>query len=366
VTDPTDADTDDDGLIDGAEDADHDGHVDAGETDPLNADTDGDGILDGTERGIVTPNKDTDVTKKHFVADADPSTVTDPTDADTDDDGLIDGAEDLDHDGEVDPRESDPNNPDTDGDGLLSFSDFCLGLSGIFRGSDAEVLRFAFRMYDAEREGSLSRQALAELLRGLMRQHGEAWGQRKWTTPLEELLDAILEPPEDAAAAESGSNEALPRNSSARAALLALRAEVRDLLTRYAAGRHLAVAEGGLSRAQHERLRAAVASLPPADPASAVLPFLEQPWEDVAAAQLFAHAPWKAFLASVAASIDTKPHTLERIDESAFIAAKPPIPKGTMAASEPPARNRSASPSRIILQASPLAWAEVAQAETGA
>ena len=108
---------------------------------------------------------------------------------------------------------------DTDGDGLLTFTDFCLGLSGIFRGSDAEVLHFAFRMYDSEREGSLSRPALAELLRGLMRQHGEAWGQRKWTTPLEELLDAILEPPEDAAAAESGSNEALPRNSSARVSM---------------------------------------------------------------------------------------------------------------------------------------------------
>ena len=222
---------------------------------------------------------------------------------------------------------------DGDGDGLVDFAHFVRGLSNVFRGTDAEVLSFAFRMYDSRREGELAREQLADLLRGMLRQHGEAWGQRKWNTPLEELLDALLESPEAAAeaAAQNGGSPPKPlressggapsASSAARAALLALRAEVRDLLTRYSAGRHLAVAEGGLSREQYARLKLAVAELPPTDPASAVASFLEQPWEDVKAAQLFANAPWRTFLASVAASIDTKPHTLDRIDEPAFIAA---------------------------------------------
>jgi len=221
---------------------------------------------------------------------------------------------------------------DSDGGGLVDFAHFVLGLSNVFRGTDAEVLSFAFRMYDSRREGELNREQLADLLRGMLRQHGEAWGQRKWTTPLEELLDALLESPEataEATAQNGGSPPKLSRDSgsapsaaaAARSALFALRAEVQNLLTRYSAGRHLAVAEGGLSREQFDRLRAAVSELPPTDPASAVAPFLEQPWTDVNAAQLFANAPWRTFLASVAASIDTKPHTQDRVDEPAFIAA---------------------------------------------
>ena len=54
-TDPFDADSDDDGIIDGAEDVNHNGVVDPGETDPCNIDTDGDGIQDGTELGITEP-----------------------------------------------------------------------------------------------------------------------------------------------------------------------------------------------------------------------------------------------------------------------------------------------------------------------
>jgi malic enzyme len=224
---------------------------------------------------------------------------------------------------------------DADGDGLLSFSDFVVGLSHIFRGADEEVLSFAFRMYDTRREGALRREQLGELLRGLMRQHGEAWGQRKWSTPLEDLLDAILQPPTHegtdagsggAAAATGSPGRRVSENNcaaaaSARAAAAALKGEVRDLLTRFSAGRHLAVSEGGLSRAQYERLLAAVKQLPPSDPASAVSNFLAQPWTDVAAQQLFANAPWRAFLASVAASIDTKPHTLESLDTAGFISA---------------------------------------------
>ncbi len=43
-TDPNDADTDDDGILDGVEDANHNGVLDAGETDPCDPDTDNDGI----------------------------------------------------------------------------------------------------------------------------------------------------------------------------------------------------------------------------------------------------------------------------------------------------------------------------------
>ena len=50
----------------------------------------------------------------------------------------------------------------------------------------------------------------------------------------------------------------------------------------------------------------------------------------------------------------------------ARIAANPLMPIGTIVASEPPARKTSASSSKIIRQASPMAWHAVAHAETGA
>ncbi|HEY8445575.1 MAG TPA: hypothetical protein VIL01_00550 [Thermomicrobiales bacterium] len=74
-------------------DEDGDGLTNADEqqrgTDPFEADTDGDGLDDGAE------------VNEH---------QTDPTNADTDGDGLEDGAE-------VNSAGTDPNNPDTDGDG---------------------------------------------------------------------------------------------------------------------------------------------------------------------------------------------------------------------------------------------------------
>ena len=123
-TNPCDADTDNDGLVDGntgSEDLNANGIVDPGETDPANPDTDGDGIFDGTERGLTEPETaDTDVSAGFFVVDTDPSTTTDPTDADSDDDGILDGNEDKNHDGLVNPSagETDPGNPDSDGDGI--------------------------------------------------------------------------------------------------------------------------------------------------------------------------------------------------------------------------------------------------------
>ncbi|MEZ5559753.1 MAG: hypothetical protein R3E86_14575 [Pseudomonadales bacterium] len=86
-----DADTDDDGLPDGIEDANRDGMVSIGETDPCNADSDGDGLQDGYERGLVTPNADTDLAL--FQPNPAPLVRTDPNNTDTDGDGFSDAQE---------------------------------------------------------------------------------------------------------------------------------------------------------------------------------------------------------------------------------------------------------------------------------
>ncbi len=116
--DPTDADTDDDGVVDGTDglaDTDGDGLIDA-----IDTDSDNDGILDGTESGITDALKprDTDLSKGHFVPDADPSTKTNPKAAESDGDGLKDGEEDTNHNGQHDLGETDASKADTDGDGL--------------------------------------------------------------------------------------------------------------------------------------------------------------------------------------------------------------------------------------------------------
>lgn len=137
TTDPSNADTDADGLLDGAEDANGDGAtvntigatgtMGSGETDPRNPDTDGDGLLDGQEANATGPLA---------VLGA-----TDPLDTDTDDGGIQDGTEvlanstdptagmgaddigvDSDDDGISDAQEmvlgTDPADPDTDNDGI--------------------------------------------------------------------------------------------------------------------------------------------------------------------------------------------------------------------------------------------------------
>jgi hypothetical protein len=83
-----DADSDDDGLADGVEDANRNGLVDAGETDPCLADSDGDGLQDGFERGLVTPTADPDgagpllgTDLGVFTPATDPSVTSDPNDA---------------------------------------------------------------------------------------------------------------------------------------------------------------------------------------------------------------------------------------------------------------------------------------------
>ncbi len=114
-TNPNDKDSDDDGVLDGAEpnwnvDMDGDGLIDA-----LDPDSDNDGLLDGTELGVVTASSDTDVTKKRFIADAEPGSRTSALKKDTDNGGLADGFEDLNKNGKIETGETDPLDPADDG-----------------------------------------------------------------------------------------------------------------------------------------------------------------------------------------------------------------------------------------------------------
>lgn len=113
-SDPNDADTDDDGLIDGqeanpADDTDTDGKINV-----LDPDSDGDSIFDGTEAGKDCGNAATDKTKAFCVADVDPTTTTSGVKRDTDNGGVSDGLEDKNHDGKIDAGEGDPNDPKDD------------------------------------------------------------------------------------------------------------------------------------------------------------------------------------------------------------------------------------------------------------
>ncbi|MCU0698625.1 MAG: Ig-like domain-containing protein [Myxococcaceae bacterium] len=117
--DPNDGDSDDDGVLDGADgvtDTDGDGRIDA-----VDPDSDNDGLFDGTEAGATDQTlkpRETDVSKGFFVADADPNTTTNPKVADSDGDGLTDGAEDVNKNGRDDEGETDASKADTDGDAL--------------------------------------------------------------------------------------------------------------------------------------------------------------------------------------------------------------------------------------------------------
>jgi MYXO-CTERM domain-containing protein len=132
-TDPTDADTDDDGVLDGDEAT---GTSDDVGNAALDCDSDGDGLFDGTEAGVTLADSNTDVAAGCFVPDGDAET-TDPYLRDTDGGGLADGDEDWDLDGAVDAAcwETDPNDPgddvDTDGDGVADVLEL--------RGADASV-----------------------------------------------------------------------------------------------------------------------------------------------------------------------------------------------------------------------------------
>jgi len=149
-TDPNDADSDDDGVLDGAEkepraDSDGDGLINA-----LDPDSDDDGVFDGTETGLACSNPATNVKLGHCRPDGDlGATTTDPTDDDTDDGGAIDGSEDADLDGVRDPGERDPTVGkgaddrmvvDTDEDGLSDPVEDTLGSDPRDRDSDDDGL----------------------------------------------------------------------------------------------------------------------------------------------------------------------------------------------------------------------------------
>ena len=127
-TSPNSDDTDGDGLMDGNEDKNQNGAVDAGEVDPRKWDTDGDLLSDGLEFGLTVP-EGSDTNGGTFRSDQDPGTTTDPTYANSDNDCLTDGEEDANQNGRVDPSETSPlvrdNNNDLDCDGLSNDLDPC-------------------------------------------------------------------------------------------------------------------------------------------------------------------------------------------------------------------------------------------------
>jgi len=106
-TDPTDADTDDDGLTDGNE-------VNVHGTQPANPDSDADGLLDGQELSLGTlpldPDSDGDRMKDGWEYNHGLNPLVNDADQDPDDDGLTNLQE---HDANTDPHD-----PDTDSDGV--------------------------------------------------------------------------------------------------------------------------------------------------------------------------------------------------------------------------------------------------------
>jgi hypothetical protein len=135
-TDINDADSDDDGVLDGDE-IDWNKNTDGkGDINALDFDSDDDGIWDGVEMRITEANlhNDTDKTKNHFKADADPSTNTSMIHWDTDGDHLGDGEEDKNKNGRYDKdlNESNPLFPDRDGDGAPDYEDDDIDGDGMY------------------------------------------------------------------------------------------------------------------------------------------------------------------------------------------------------------------------------------------
>ena len=149
-TDPSDADSDDDGVLDGDE-IDWNKNSDGiGEINALDHDSDNDGIFDGTEKGVTVDDltNDTDLSKGHFIEDQDPNTNTSMIHKDTDSDRLNDGEEDKNRNGriDVDLSETDPNFPDRDGDGTADQNDDDIDGDGM--SNDFEYLFDILDLYD--------------------------------------------------------------------------------------------------------------------------------------------------------------------------------------------------------------------------
>ncbi len=174
-TDPADADSDDDGIMDGYEingysDYDNDGLMNA-----LDPDSDNDGITDGTEIGITEPSSGTDIyatfpgTKRRtFTADRYEYTTTDMLKSDSDGDGLYDGwndlngngilddneplGEDLNYNGKIDYNETDPLDTDSDDDGVADGFEFHGIMVEGFLDSDGDGLINALE-FDSDNDG---------------------------------------------------------------------------------------------------------------------------------------------------------------------------------------------------------------------
>jgi MYXO-CTERM domain-containing protein len=133
--DPNDADSDDDGVLDGEEpsfdqDTDGDGLVNA-----FDPDSDDDGLFDGTELGLGCDKAATNAQLGHCKPDGDGgATKTDPLNADTDGGGKTDGSEDPNLNGISDGNEGNATSSaddgtikDFDGDGLSDVLEESLG-----------------------------------------------------------------------------------------------------------------------------------------------------------------------------------------------------------------------------------------------
>ena len=118
-TNPTNADSDDDGLTDGYE-------VNTSLTDPTNADSD-DGLTDGYEVN---------------------TSLTNPSVADSDDDGLTDGYE-------VNTSSTDPTDTDTDEDGL-SDGEEIIGIISVANNNYYELIEGSFTWH-AARDDAISK-----------------------------------------------------------------------------------------------------------------------------------------------------------------------------------------------------------------
>ena len=127
-SDPLDTDSDDDGLLDGAEVSTH-------LTDPTDADSDDDGLSDNAEINTHLTNPNSSDSDSDQLSDlAEISThLTDPTDADSDDDGLNDSIE-------INTYSSNPLSADTSGDG---FDDGFIVGEGLNPISDYGALRYS-------------------------------------------------------------------------------------------------------------------------------------------------------------------------------------------------------------------------------
>ena len=123
-TDPNDSDTDDDGISDGVEDANHNGLVDKDETDPCKVDTDRDGMPDGWELSnslnplISDATGDLDGDLLDNISEF--TNNTNPNNLDTDGDKMPDGWEVV---NSLDPLLDDAQG-DADGDGYTNLEEY--------------------------------------------------------------------------------------------------------------------------------------------------------------------------------------------------------------------------------------------------